>query len=615
MKLSDQSQYTGQEWYPDSGASAHITNDGSQLQSAQPYLGNDQVIVGNGDYLPISHIGSIPLHTPKGILPLADVLVCPAITKSLLSVSKLTSDYPCEFTFDDECVLVKDKVTKQVITQGRRHKDLYVLKDIRFQAFYSSRQQAACEKIWHQRLGHAHADILRLLSSTKSILLNKSSVQSVCDACHFEKSCKLPFLTFEFISSRPLERIQCDLWDPSPVISNQGFKFYVIFIDHHTRFTWFYPLKTKSDFYYVFVRFIQLVENQFECRIQQFQCDGGREFISKEFLTLLSQAGIQQRISCPHTPQQNGLSERKHRHLTELGLTMMFHARVPQQFWVDLLPSTALPDNKSPFQLLHNSAPVYTALRVFGCKCFPSLRPYMQNKLDPKSLAWVFLDYNKKYKGYRCFYPPTGRVFISRHVLFDENSFPFENLYSKFHTDTNSNLLNAWRDAHLAPQVVSSDQDSPHEEELPPAPVPLVPAPATPEAVSPPVSPVMSDHQHSDDEDPLPEAPIAEPPPLHHMTTRARAGIIKPNPRYALITVKVEFTESKSLKAALQHPGWNKAMGVEVDSMSETETFELVPSSDDQNPLSCGWVHKVKRNADGSVLKLKSRLVARGNEQ
>ena len=193
-------------------------------------------------------------------------------------------------------------MTKQVITEGGLHKDLYVMKDIRFQAFYSSRQQAACEKIWHQRMGHAHADILRLLSRTKSIVFNKSSVQSVCDACHFGKSCKLPFLTSEFVSSRSLERIHCDLWGPSPVISNQGFKFYVIFIDHHTRFTWFYPLKTKSDFYSVFVRLKQLVENQFEYRIQQFQCDGGGEFISKEFLTLLSQAVIQQRISYPHYP-------------------------------------------------------------------------------------------------------------------------------------------------------------------------------------------------------------------------------------------------------------------------------------------------------------------------
>lgn len=137
------------------------------------------------------------------------------------------------------------------------------------------------------------------------------------------------------------------------------------------------------------------------------------------------------------------MAERKHRHLTELGLTMMFHARVPQQFWVEafftavflinLLPASSLPDHKSPYQMLYGSAPVYTALRVFGCKCFPSLRPYMNNKLDPKSLACVFLGYNEKYKGYRCYYPPTGRVFISRHVLFDESSFPFEDLYRSFH--------------------------------------------------------------------------------------------------------------------------------------------------------------------------------------
>lgn len=95
MKVSDQDRYSGQEWYPDSAATAHITNNSGQLQSSQPYLGNDQVIVGNGNFLPITHVGSIALQTPQGTLPLNDVLICPGITKSMLSVSKLTSDYPC----------------------------------------------------------------------------------------------------------------------------------------------------------------------------------------------------------------------------------------------------------------------------------------------------------------------------------------------------------------------------------------------------------------------------------------------------------------------------------------------------------------------------------------
>lgn len=65
--------------------------------------------MGNGDYLPITHVGSIALQTPHGTLPLKEVLVFPKITKSLLSVSKLTSYFPCEITFDSETVLVKDK--------------------------------------------------------------------------------------------------------------------------------------------------------------------------------------------------------------------------------------------------------------------------------------------------------------------------------------------------------------------------------------------------------------------------------------------------------------------------------------------------------------------------
>ena len=55
MKLSYQQQYSGQEWYPDSAATAHITNNGSQLQYSEPYFGNDQIIVENGEYLPIKH--------------------------------------------------------------------------------------------------------------------------------------------------------------------------------------------------------------------------------------------------------------------------------------------------------------------------------------------------------------------------------------------------------------------------------------------------------------------------------------------------------------------------------------------------------------------------------
>lgn len=84
MHISGQS---GRKWYPDSGASVHITDSSEHLQTATPYNGPENIMVADGTYLPIIHVGSTTLPTPSGSLPLHDVLVCPDIQKSLLSVS------------------------------------------------------------------------------------------------------------------------------------------------------------------------------------------------------------------------------------------------------------------------------------------------------------------------------------------------------------------------------------------------------------------------------------------------------------------------------------------------------------------------------------------------
>jgi len=91
-----------------------------------------------------------------------------------------------------------------------------------------------------------------------------------------------------------------------------------------------------------------------------------------------------QRFSCPHTPQQNGVAERKdlHQSLKESSLALLFHSNCPEYLWMDVfmtavflmnrLPSKTL-SNKSPFEELYGSASDYTFLRVFGCACYPVL--------------------------------------------------------------------------------------------------------------------------------------------------------------------------------------------------------------------------------------------------
>lgn len=127
LRITEVSDNTGLEWYPDTGASAHVTSSPLHLQQSQPYNGSDAVMVGSGEFLPITHIGSTSLPSTSGKLPLNDVLVCLSIAKSLLSVSKITKDYPCSFKFDCDGVFVKDKITKTLLTSGSNNDGLYRL--------------------------------------------------------------------------------------------------------------------------------------------------------------------------------------------------------------------------------------------------------------------------------------------------------------------------------------------------------------------------------------------------------------------------------------------------------------------------------------------------------
>ena len=108
MKLSDIQDFA---WHPDTGATDHMTGNVGNLLSLTPYTGNDGVMVGNGDILPITHIGKATVGSGDSSVPLNDVLLVPDIKKNFLSISKLTSDYPLKFEFNGLGFVIKDRIT------------------------------------------------------------------------------------------------------------------------------------------------------------------------------------------------------------------------------------------------------------------------------------------------------------------------------------------------------------------------------------------------------------------------------------------------------------------------------------------------------------------------
>jgi hypothetical protein len=153
-----QNQNPGQNhWIMDTGASHHITQDLQQLSLAQPYQGSDQVQVGDGTGLKISHTGQTFISTPKKSLCLKNVLHVPNVQTNLLSVSKLCKTNQCSVEFFPNYFVVKDLKSGQALLQGPLKQDLYHL-PIKPPA--SSNPPHALvtnlhsSSIWHHKLGH-----------------------------------------------------------------------------------------------------------------------------------------------------------------------------------------------------------------------------------------------------------------------------------------------------------------------------------------------------------------------------------------------------------------------------------------------------------------------------
>ena len=94
------------------------------------------------------------------------------------------------------------------------------------------------------------------------------------------------------------------------------------------------------------------MENRFNTKIKSLYFDNGGEHVGLK--TYLSIHGISHYTTAPHTPQQNGMSERRHRHLVETGLTLLTDARMPLSYWPYAFQTVAYLINRMLTATLNN---------------------------------------------------------------------------------------------------------------------------------------------------------------------------------------------------------------------------------------------------------------------
>ena len=623
----------------DSGATDHITSSPTLLVNSSKNTFLPPVAMPSGEQAPITSIGNLPLNSAA---TLKNVLGVPSFKVDLMSVSRVTKDLNCSVTFFPHWCILQDLTTRTTIGLGEQRDGLYYLVALASEKPKTQTPSAAATScrspssqvtsstaLWHRRLGHLSSSRLDFMA--KHLLNFPFQSNNACDVCALAKQRRLPFSVSSISSVRPFELIHCDIWGPYKIASLSGAKYFLTIVDDYSRFTWVFFMHHKSETQHLLVNFFSFVQTQFHVSIANIRVDNGGEFFSmREFF---KQKGTTYQHSCVYTPQQNGVVERKHRHILESARAFRFQAHLPLPFWAECVSTavhiinrlpTPLLSRQTPFERLYGKLPSYSHIRVFGCLAYAT-NVHVPHKFTPRAKRCIFLGYPVGQKAYKLYDLDTHQMFTSRDVVFHETIFPYESIPSP---SSNSDPVIPLSISDLSPPVPQPS---------PPEPISPIQQPSLPNSVStqpspasPPLEPILRRSQR-------PHHPpmalrdyvcnqVTFPNHLPPLSSSPQKGTRYPlcnfvsyhrySPQHRSFTAAVsQDIEPTSYAEAASHSHWQEAMQSELAALEANHTWSLTSLPPGKKPIGCRWVYKIKRHSDGTIERFKARLVAKGYTQ
>ncbi|KAJ9540013.1 hypothetical protein OSB04_026519 [Centaurea solstitialis] len=432
-----------------------------------------------------------------------------------------------------------------------------------------------------------------------------------------------------------------------------------IVLDGNGRATWVFLLNRKSEVAYHLITFCNMVERQFNKSVKRIRSDNGVEFQSNEMLSYYDKTGIVLETSCTDTPQQNGVVERKHRHILEVARALRFEAGLPIEFWgecvltavylINRLPSN-VNKNKTPCEILLKKEPTYDHLRVFGCLAYAHNNRQSKDKFDERGRPCVFVGYPVAQKGYRVFDLKDGKIFTSRDVTFFENIFPFK---EKISVGKESEIT-GWRENEWFTncdewtQGLATDQSTQNEhvDNENPEPVldeadsrgttdtsdPCATAENPSQTTLPQEKPAHEPVRKGDRTRYRPKLfdsyETELPPSLDHPppTSNSSTSTVHPISQFVsydrfsrshkiYLAAITSHDEPKYFHQAVKDPAWREAMQREIDALEANQTWSLETLPHGKRAIDSKWVYKIKYKPNGDVERYKARLVAKGFTQ
>ncbi|CAI7801835.1 unnamed protein product, partial [Closterium sp. NIES-54] len=232
-----------------------------------------------------------------------------------------------------------------------------------------------------------------------------------------------------------------DVWGPARVRGQGHQCYFLLVVDDYSRYTTVFPLRSKGDVTEVLIDWIRAARLQLresfgsDFPVLRLHSDRGGEFSSAHLGAFCRARGIRQTFTLPASPQQNGIAERRIGMVMDIARTSMIHAAAPQFLWPFAVQYAAHQLNLQPrvsvretSQTLRWTGKVGDAsvFRVWGSQAF--VRDLSADKLSPRAVPCVFLNFPPDVPGWQFYHPTSRRVLSSQDVTFDE-SVPYYRLF------------------------------------------------------------------------------------------------------------------------------------------------------------------------------------------
>jgi len=620
------------EWCLDSGCTSHLCNDKelfietTNISSGLKLANNDTTKVEAKGDVRITAL----VNKKKKPLRLMNTLFInvPNLRTNLLSMAKIV-DNNQEILFKQDRAIVRNLQGKTTII-AKRINDLYYLQENPEQACITSEHEQSHAKTWHERLGHLNMKDVRLMWRNQSVAgmkLEANSIPIDCKICAAGKLSSTPFPSRGRRSSGALDLVHTDICGPMRTESQGGARYFVTFIDDYTRWCEVYFMRNKSDVTGKFKEYIKFAERYTGRKIKAIQSDNGKEYCNSTMDALFKEHGIRHRLTVPHTPQQNGIAERKNRTLVETARCMIIQSGLPPSFWAEAISSANYIRNRcitkglesgTPFEKWTGRRPNVAHLRTFGCRTFILNKSPSKGKFDARGLEGIFVGYSETSKAYRIWCPKDQKIHVSRDVKFFheyDTKRPTEDIVT--HETTNGHLRimdnlevnNGSRETHVETNESKSTEDHQRIEEIDGDDEQVEslkrgrgrPKGSTTRRSA---TPTKQYNLRSNDQKKtsIPEA--------IEISSDEDTG--SHESMFAFLASEIPLSQAISGPDAVE---WKDAIYDEVKSLVTNDTWELVERPGNANIVGCRIVLRNKYDADGRLDKRKARIVARGFSQ